>query len=40
MTLYPVLILLLLGFILWIRSEMKHAPTKDEDKGQRKGEKR
>ena len=30
-SLYPVLILLLLGFILWMRDEMKKAPTKKDD---------
>ena len=40
MTLYPVLILLFLGFILWMRDEMKHAPTKEDDPSPKKGEKR
>ncbi len=31
MTLYPVLILLLLGFILWMRDETKKAPTIKDD---------
>lgn len=30
MTLYPILILLFLGFILWMRDEMKKAPTKKD----------
>lgn len=31
-SLYPVLILLLLGFILWMRDEMKESPKKRDDK--------
>ena len=31
MTLFPVIILLALGFILWMRDEMKHSPTKKDD---------
>lgn len=31
-SLFPVLILLLLGFILWMRDEMKESPKKRDDK--------
>lgn len=31
MTLFPIIILLALGFLLWMRDEMKHAPTQKDD---------
>ena len=30
-SLFPILILLALGFLLWMRDEMKHAPTKKDE---------